>query len=129
MNTAVVMLGTNINHEENLSVAKSRLADFFEIIDQSSMLITKPIGKKYNTDFFNQAIKILSDEKCRETERHFKLIENELGRSAATNQKGIVPIDIDLIFWNGVQKRSDYDKFWFVKQCVDEIKDNPEILS
>lgn len=129
MNTAIVMLGTNTNHEENLAKAKARLADFFEILDQSTVLKTKPVGKKYTTDFLNQAIKLTSDDKCRETEKLFKLIENEFGRSALTNQKGIVPIDIDLIFWNGQQKRADYDKFWFVKQCVDEIKDNPEILS
>jgi hypothetical protein len=52
-----------------------------------------------------------------------------MGRSAQTNQRGEVPIDIDMIFWNGVQKRSDYDKYPFVKQCVDEIKNNPELIS
>ncbi len=129
MNTAIVMLGTNTNQEENLIKTKARLADFFEIIDESTVLTTKPIGKKYTTDFLNQAIKLTSDDKCRETEKLFKLIENEFGRSAATNKNGIVPIDIDLIFWNGVQKRNDYDKFWFVKKCVDEIIDNPEIFS
>jgi len=129
MNTAIVMLGTNINCEENLSKAKSRLSDFFEIIDESVAIYTKPIGKKYTSDFLNQAIKLLSDDKWRQTEKLFKEIENELGRSSFTNQKGIVPIDIDLIFWNGVQKRADYDKFSFVKQCVDEIKENTEITT
>ena len=129
MNTAIVMLGANINQEENLIIARNRLNDFFEILDESTILITQPIGKKYKTEFHNQAIKILSDDTAKETVKHFKHIENEFGRSAQTNQRGEVPIDIDLIFWNGVQKRSDYDKYPFVKQCVDEIKDNPELIS
>ncbi|MGB4415580.1 MAG: 2-amino-4-hydroxy-6-hydroxymethyldihydropteridine diphosphokinase [Paludibacter sp.] len=129
MNTAIVMLGSNVNQEQNLILAKEKLSEFFEILDESSILITKPVGKKYNTDFHNQAIKILSDDTAKETALHFKQIENEMGRSPLTNQMGEVPIDIDLIFWNGVQKRNDYDKFSFVRQCVDEIKDNVELIS
>ncbi|MDO9153726.1 MAG: 2-amino-4-hydroxy-6-hydroxymethyldihydropteridine diphosphokinase [Paludibacter sp.] len=129
MNTAIVMLGTNINPEENLVHAKERLSEFFEILDESSVLITKPIGKKYHTDFHNQAVKLLSDDTYKETERLFKHVENEMGRSALTNLRGEVPIDIDLVFWNGVLKRSDYDRFSFVRQCIDEIKDNVELIS
>lgn len=129
MNTAIVMLGANVNQEQNLILAKELLAEFFEILSESSILITKPIGKKYKTNFHNQAIKILSDDNAKQIISHFKHIENEMGRSALTNLKGEVPIDIDLIFWNGVQMRADYDKFPFVKQCVDEIKDNVELVS
>lgn len=128
MNTAIVMLGTNINKEENLLIAKEKLSNYFEIIDESALLVTKPIGRKYKTDFMNQAIKILSDETAKATTKHFKQIENELGRSAFTNLKAEVPIDIDLVFWNGEPKRADYEKYWFVRQCVDEIKDRVELV-
>ncbi len=123
MNTAIVMLGSNIDQNSNLVRAKKRLADFFEILDESATLITEPIGKKYTTKFHNVAIKLISDDSANEVARLFKQIENEMGRSALTSQKAEVPIDIDLIFWNNVQRRSDYDKFPFVRQCVDEIKD------
>lgn len=120
------MIGTNMD-QENLTKAKERISEFYEIIDQSTIIKTKPIGKKYTTDFHNQAIKILSDDTAKETANHFKHIENELGRSAQTNQKGEVPIDLDLIMWNGEIKRSDYEKYAFVRKCVDEIKDNAEL--
>ncbi len=128
MNTAIVMLGSNIEQDINLTRAKERLADFFEILDESTMLVTDPIGKKYTTKFHNQAIKIISDDSAKEVARLFKQIENEMGRSALTSQRAEVPIDIDLIFWNNVQKRSDYDRFPFVRQCVDEIKDRVEFV-
>ncbi len=128
MNTAIVMIGSNLD-QENLTKARERISEFYEIIDQSVILKTKPIGKKYTTDFYNQAIKLLSDDTAKETAHHFKHIENEMGRTAQSNQRGEVPIDIDLIFWNGEKKRSDYDRFDFVRQCVDEIKNNPELIS
>jgi len=124
MNTAIVMLGTNINRDENLKRTKERLADFFEIIDESQIITTRSVNKKYETDFMNQAIKLLTDDTAKEMVLHFKHIENEMGRSAETNRRAEVPIDIDLIFWNGEQRRNDYDKYQFVKKCVDEIKDN-----
>lgn len=127
MNTAIVMIGTNMD-QENLTKAQERISEFYEILDRSVILQTKPIGKKYKTDFFNQAIKILSDDTAKETANHFKHIENEMGRSSFTSQKGEVPIDIDLIMWNGEIKRSDYEKYSFVRQCVDEIKNNSEIV-
>ncbi|OIP85076.1 MAG: hypothetical protein AUK44_00595 [Porphyromonadaceae bacterium CG2_30_38_12] len=123
MNTAIVMLGSNYNKEDNIEIAKAKLNEYFEILRESSLMHTEPIGQKYKTKFLNQAVQLFSDESARDTIRHFKNIENDLGRSAQTNIAGVVPIDIDLIFWNGKQKRSDYDKYDFVKQCVDEIID------
>ncbi|MBP6635808.1 MAG: 2-amino-4-hydroxy-6-hydroxymethyldihydropteridine diphosphokinase, partial [Paludibacter sp.] len=65
MNTAVVMLGANLNGEENIRKIREKLSDYFEIIDESSILTTKPVGKKYKTDFANQAIKIITDESAK----------------------------------------------------------------
>jgi 7,8-dihydro-6-hydroxymethylpterin-pyrophosphokinase len=59
------MLGANLNGEENIRKIREKLSDYFEIIDESSILVTKPIGKKYKTDFANQAIKIITDESAK----------------------------------------------------------------
>lgn len=128
MNTAVVMIGANINGEENVRKMKEKLSSYFEIIDESTILTTQPIGKKYKTDFVNQAIKFITDESAKSVVKIFKIIENELGRSALTNLRAEVPADIDLIFWNGEKKRSDYNKYWFVRQLCDEIKDRNEFI-
>lgn len=129
MNTAVVMLGSNMNKEENMELVKIKLAEYFEIIDQSKIIESEPVGEKYKHNFLNQAIKILSDDSAEQTAIHFKHIETEMGRSAATSKKGDVPIDIDLIFWNKELKRDDYTKYDFVKVCVDEIKNNIEFTT
>jgi 2-amino-4-hydroxy-6-hydroxymethyldihydropteridine diphosphokinase len=121
MNTAIVMLGSNFQKEQNMERAKEMLSEFFEIVDESRVLLTKPVGKKYTNEFLNQALKLLSADTFIETQKHFKQIEDLLGRSPLTNMMGDVTIDIDLIFWNGQQKRNDYDNYDFVKECVDEL--------
>lgn len=121
MNTAIVMLGSNYQKEENLERAKEKLGEFFEIVDESKIILTKPVGEKYKNEFLNQAVVLLSADSANETQNHFKHIEDLLGRSPLTSMLGDVPIDIDLIFWNGEQKRVDYDKFDFVRDCVDEL--------
>lgn len=121
MNTAIVMLGTNFQKEENIYKVKELLNEFYEINDESKLLLTKPVGKKYKNDFLNQALLLHSADSATETQRHFKHIEDLLGRSPLTSIIGDVPMDIDLIIWNGKIKRNDYFKLQFVKECVDEL--------
>ena len=128
MNTAIVMLGSNFHKEVNLEKAKELIREFFEITGESRILQTKAIGKKNNgNDYLNQALEILSADSAKETQRHFKHIEDLLGRSPLTSMQGDVPIDIDIIFWNGVQKRNDYERYDFVKELVDELIPNQQL--
>jgi 2-amino-4-hydroxy-6-hydroxymethyldihydropteridine diphosphokinase len=121
MNTAIIMLGSNTNAEQNIDLAKEKISEFYEIVSVSSPLITKPHGKHYKSDFRNEAIKLLSDETAEETKATFKQIEIELGRTPENKKQGVMPIDIDLIYWNGTVLNQDYERFDFVKQCTDEI--------
>ncbi len=121
MNTAITMLGSNFNTTENIELAIEKLSEHFELISQSAILVSKPVGEKYKADFHNIALKLLSDENAQETISIFKEIEIELGRTSESKQSGIIPIDIDLIFWNENLIHSDYDSFDFVRKCIDEI--------
>lgn len=121
MNTAVIMLGSNINPEENIELAKEKLSEYFEFVSHSNQYKTKPVGKNYQSDFHNEALKLLSEETAEETKDIFKQIEKEMGRTPESKTNGLIPIDIDLIFWNQKQVHDDYSRFDFVKSCVDEI--------
>lgn len=124
MNTAIIMLGSNTNAEENIDLAKEKISEFYEIVSVSSALITKPHGKHYQADFRNEAVKLLSDETAEETKATFKQIEIELGRTPENKKQGNMPIDIDMIYWNEAVVSKDYDHFDFVKKCTDEILDH-----
>jgi len=121
MNTAIIMLGSNTNAEQNIDLAKEKISEIYEIVSVSSPLITKPHGKHYKSDFRNEAIKLLSDETAEETKATFKQIEFELGRTPENKKHGDMPIDIDLIYWNETIVNKDYDHFDFVRKCTDEI--------
>lgn len=121
MNTAMVMLGSNLNAEENRDIAIEKLTLFFDITRVSSVLVTQPVGEKYKADFQNQAIKLLSADNLEDTKFIFKQIEKEMGRLPDSKLQGLIPIDIDLIFWNENLVSDDYIRFKFVKQCIDEI--------
>ncbi len=123
MNTAIIMLGSNVDAEENLQSAKEKLSDIFELVKESSVVISKPNGNNYKSDFYNKAIILLSVENEEETISIFKDIELEMGRTVNSKKKGIIPIDIDLIFWNEKLVHDDYNRFEFVRTCIDEIKE------
>jgi 2-amino-4-hydroxy-6-hydroxymethyldihydropteridine diphosphokinase len=116
------MLGSNSNADINLELAKDILSSYFDVVKESSTTTSKPFGKNYHADFWNKALKILSVETKEETIYIFKNIEAEMGRTADSKKSGIIPIDIDLIFWNDNQVHFDYDRFDFVRKCINEIR-------
>ncbi len=122
MNAALVMLGSNSQAEENLSQAFKKLSANFDIIKQSSILITKPFGKHYVHNFHNMALNLFTNENLDVTKAIFKRIEKELGRIPESKKSGIIPIDIDLISWNETIIHKDYERFEFVRKCIDEVK-------
>jgi len=122
MNTAIIMLGSNADAENNLQLAKEKLSARFEIAKESSVDLSKPLGKNYKSDFLNKAMMLLSDDNEKETVSIFKDIEAEMGRTPTSKSEGIIPIDIDLIFWNDKLASQDYERFDFVRYCINEIK-------
>lgn len=122
MNTAYIMLSSNDFPVQNLDRAIEILADHFEVADQSSVLVTKPVGALYKADFQNMALKIFSDDNADDTIAIFKMIEQTLGRTTESKLNGLIPMDIDLILWNDRVVHPDYERFDFVKKCIDEIR-------
>ena len=45
MNEGIIMLGSNLNSDENISRAKEKINDKYEIVDESTVLITLPDRK------------------------------------------------------------------------------------
>jgi len=129
MNTVIIMLGSNSHAETNIPLATEKLTSGFDIIAQSSMIITKPLGAHYVSDFQNRALKLLSDKTEEETKAFFKQIEREMGRTPESKNEGVIPIDIDMIFWNETLVHNDYNRFDFVKVCVDEVKNQLKVNS
>jgi 2-amino-4-hydroxy-6-hydroxymethyldihydropteridine diphosphokinase len=122
MNTALVMIGSNMDADKHLPLVLHKMASDFTIEMTSNCITSEPIGEKYKSPFYNKAVRITSSLSLECTILKFKEIEKELGRTPDSKKSGLIPIDIDLIFWNEQQVHQDYDRFSFVKTCIDEIK-------
>ncbi len=122
MNTVFIMLGSNTNPIINLELAKDNLSLYFQIVSCSIMLSTEPVGSHYLSPFLNIALEVQSRYMLEETKLILKRIEVEMGRTQNSKQQGLIPIDIDLIFWNDDLLHRDYERFSFVKACVDQLR-------
>jgi 2-amino-4-hydroxy-6-hydroxymethyldihydropteridine diphosphokinase len=122
MNTAIVMLGSNIHVKKNIELTLTKLAGHFKITNKSPQVNTEPVGTHISTHFNNVALKLVSEVTLEETIAIFKQIEQEMGRNSDSKLTGIIPIDIDLIFWNEKLVHEDFNRFEYVKDCVNEIK-------
>ena len=122
MTEAIISTGSNSYAKYHLQYAQLLLKKHFHLLNESSVLVTKPHGKQYKKKFHNQAIKLQTKLNKEETIQIFKEIEKEMGRTFYSKIEGKIPIDIDLIIWNNEIVHPDYQRFGFVKQCVDEIK-------
>jgi len=122
MNTAMIMLGSNTNPQINMELAVSKLVICFEIISESLPVITEPYGDQFSSDFHNVAIKFRTIKTQEETIVIFKSIEIEMGRKSDSKLSGLIPMDIDLIFWNNKLVHKDYNRYEYVRNCINEIK-------
>jgi 2-amino-4-hydroxy-6-hydroxymethyldihydropteridine diphosphokinase len=121
MNSVFIMLGSNIHPEINLELAKTKIALSFQMDACSEVLVTEPVGSHYLSPFTNIAIKVLTLHSLEETKLILKQIEMDMGRTLDCKKLGIIPIDIDLIFWNEDLVHRDYNRFPFVKTCIDQL--------
>ena len=121
MNTAIIMLGSNTDVTKNMELTLNKLVECFEITNKSLQVNTEPVGHQFSANFNNVALKLLSKDTIEETIATFKQIEQEIGRKPDSKLTGIIPIDIDLIFWNNALVHNDYIRFEYVRECVNEI--------
>ena len=89
MNTAIVLLGSNVDADQNIDAAKDRLSEFFEIDLCSSRIESEAIGENYVTPFLNEAVKLYSVELLRNNS-HFQANRSRIGQNSRKQKKGIV---------------------------------------
>ena len=104
-------LGSNTDCEANLKSAVSLLRAYFGSIRFSEAIYTEPIGLSDSGLFLNQVAVAGTNASLEEVRRAVKAMEKRLGRMSDSKQKGKIPIDIDLLLWNGtILKPADWEK-------------------
>ena len=121
MNTAIIGVGSNINPETNIELAKEHIASKMILKESSSFIETEPLGYKEQDNFLNGAFLIETEMNLKNLKKILKDIEKKLGRIKTTRKSGPRTIDLDIIIWNDEIVDNDFYKRDFLKKSVLEL--------
>lgn len=115
LNKVILCLGSNWNKENNMERAIEALRPYFVSFRLSDGMYTEPIDCPQTGTFLNQVVLGYTFRTCPELKSAFKEIERLLGRTPTSKRDGVIPVDIDLLQWNGeVLKPSDMEREYVV---------------
>lgn len=121
MNQAIIVVGSNIDPEQNTKRAKELIQKGQLLLGESSFVRTKPIGNINQPDFINGALLIATELGLPELTSWLKTLERKLGRVKTADTYSPRTIDLDVIVWNGNVINKDFYERDFVRNAVFEL--------
>ena len=121
MTQAVLSLGSNIDAETNIAQAVKRIGTRHDVLGQSVLRTTAPLGFADQPDFLNGALLIETGMSRSNLRAWLKSLEADLGRVRTTNKNGPRTIDLDIVVWNGRIVDPDVHERDFLHDAVREL--------
>ena len=121
MNQVIIAVGSNIDPDKNIARARAILAKDFELVAETDLVSTKPVGYTRQPDFLNGAFLIRTDLKLELLRQHLKKIEDTLGRRRTILKFGPRTVDLDIVVWNGKLLDPDFYERDYLKKAVLEL--------
>ena len=121
MNTVIIGVGSNIDAEKNVSVAKQMLGEKLNVLGESKFIRTKPIGSREQQDFLNGSLLIKTRLGSKQLKTLLKGVEISLGRGDREDRYGPRKMDLDILVWNGEIVDSDVYEREFLRRSVIEL--------
>lgn len=114
MNNIVISIGSN--HRDR-DVFVDQCIDFlrqrFSDVRVSATYVT-PAANGRDADYLNAVAECQCADDHDRTKALLKLYETAHGRTPLSKSQGVVPIDIDIVMWNGeVLRQRDFDQNYF----------------
>ena len=101
MHRVILSLAANRFQKSNLAKARQCLGKVFSDISYTSEMWTEPMSSSRRELYLNQLAEGYTDQTFEELNLWLKSIEKDFGRTATKRQLGIVPIDIDILEYDG----------------------------
>lgn len=124
MNTAVVGVGSNIDPERHIALARSILAEEHRLVTESRYETTKPVGYADQPDFVNGALLVATVLDREAFVAYLHGVEDRLGRVRTANRNGPRTIDLDVVVWNGTVVDPDVHTRAFLRDAVSQVAPN-----
>ena len=107
MHKVLISLAANINHKKNLCRARKALAQILSLPVYSKELWTEPEGSSpsvaHSRKYLNQLVRAETSLSIDELNKLLKATEVQMGRTPEQRQQGLVPIDLDLLEYDGTR--------------------------
>jgi 2-amino-4-hydroxy-6-hydroxymethyldihydropteridine diphosphokinase len=100
MNTAYILIGSNVHRKSNYPKALRRLRSIGTVIGMSSVYETPPIGDKAQEPFYNGAVLLETELNAHQLKRALRIFEKQLGRVRSADPNAPCTIDLDIVLFN-----------------------------
>ncbi len=120
-NQAVIGVGSNIEPEKYIPMARKKIGGTHCIIAESTYVKTKPVGFMEQPDFVNGAIRIDTRMDFDTLKAWLLQTEKDLGRKRGGNKFGPRTIDLDIAVWDGKIVDKDVYKRSFLRNAIHEV--------
>ena len=116
MNKLIISLGSNSSdRERQMECAVQHLT---QILSETVMsdIYESPAHNGVDAPYLNAVMLASTTKSIDEVNAAFKQWEIECGRTAVSKQQGVIPIDLDVVVWNGeVIRATDYSRDYVSK--------------
>lgn len=121
MSRAVIGIGSNTpDRTERVAAAIGWLGSVFSEGFHSSAYVTRALNG-HDPDYLNAVMSVESDRPMDEVNAMLKDYERTSGRTAVSKLHGEVPIDLDIVVWDGrIVRPKDFGYRYFL-QGYDEL--------
>lgn len=123
MKTCIICIGSNHNPASNIKKAVETLSSLFPDIIWGDTVVTAAEGVPVSVpDYHNRAAVFSTSMDVSSLKHRFKEIEKACGRGSDSKSTGFVPLDIDLLQYDGdILKPLDMQKE-YVRRALSSLK-------
>lgn len=119
--SATLLLGSNVpDREEKLQAAVGGLEQVADVTARSHIYVS-PDRSGLGEPYANIVLKCSTALSLGELRCYISGLERRLGRTPQSKSMGVMPVDIDLVVWDGnVVSEADYDSPQY-RQCIERM--------
>ena len=116
----IIALGANIDADANIDLAKIHLGKLFPGITFSTVISTEPIGIE-SDDFLNCIAVGSCVHNYTQVNRALRHIEKTMGSGKGEHGKGIVRIDLDILYFDEKKYHEEDWKRSYIRRLLAEM--------
>ena len=125
MNHALISLAANDEKKETTIAHALRLIESYcVILNQTPVYRSEAAGESQQPSYANALLQVETDQEYEELRRRFKSLEHDAGRTPASKESGIIPLDIDIISWNETLLKNKDMEYDYMKKGLHLLAEN-----